>query len=311
MIYKNLIIVISYLSLITIFVKSQTLSTIPDSCFCLNYYENSDQCDSSVSQVCYACGECYNDVNQLELYSLIKPCDSDNVEIHIDSTCTSYAGILKDTCFTLNDGTSFSLTSGDCSNLILFDKEINLNEVCPMGGVCNEGNEKDCNFNSNCSSICLGKGFPNAFCDMGANDGLFCVDDNDCIVECICNAFPPTTTIPIQNKECFVVSFFNASTNNCIGEPVNITKGICKNSCISFINIGFMEDLSIVPLCDGTALLFDQAGCNFFVNSISLSIPICTDLFITPSEVKFEFSNCETTTTSESISPSETTMPID
>ncbi len=316
--YKYLIVIISYLTSISIFVKSQTLSTLlPDSCFCSNYYENSDQCDSSVSQICYACGECYNDVNQLEEYSLMKPCNSDNIEIYTDSTCISYAGILKNTCSSLNVNTSFTLTSEDCSNLILFDKEINLNEFCPMGGVCNEGNEKDCNFNSNCSSICVGKGFPNAFCVEGANIGQLCVIDNDCIVECICNIFPPTTTIPIQNKECFIVSFFNASVNNCIGEPVNVTKAICKNSCINFIIASpFFEDLSIIPLCDGTAFLFDQADCNFFLNLISFPIPVCTSEF-NLFDIKFELSNCgsatsiPTPTPSKTISPSETTIPID
>ena len=234
MIYKYLIVVIIYLSSITIFVKSQTLPIIPDSCFCLNYYENSEQCDSSVSQLCYACGECYNDVNQLELYSLIKPCDSDNVEIHIDSTCTSYAGILKDTCFTLNDGISFSLTSGNCLDLIFIDTEFSLATDCPIGGICVGNLNITCGSSRRCSGFCQIRQPPiGNTCVGGASTGSLCSNSSDCIVECLCNEesqsqsqspsqlpIPTTseTTIPIDenNDTTIIIIIVSISVILCI-----------------------------------------------------------------------------------------------
>ncbi len=195
--YKYLFVIVNFLISTSIFVKSQSLliSPIgpnnPDSCFCSNYYENSDQCDGSVSQVCYTCGECYNDVNQLELYSLIKPCDSDNIELHVDSTCTSYAGILKDTCSSLNTDTSFTLTSGNCSDLILPNDEIDLAAVCFTGGVCELSTVGivNCNSNKRCEGRC--SVIVGDRCLGGPLVGQDCLTDDDCSTPCFCNGVCP------------------------------------------------------------------------------------------------------------------------
>ena len=336
--YKYLIVIISCLTSISIFVKSQTLSTLlPDSYFCLNYYENSDQCDSSVSQICYACDECYNDVNQLEEYSLMKSCDSDNIEIYTDSTCTSYVGILKDTCSSLHTDTSFILTSGNYFDLILLNNEINLAETCIINGKCNSGNEKECMNDIECSGLCFKLPGTSGFCTAGTAVTKSCKSSSDCTFTCACNPISTITPVTFLIEECFIALFFDLSILQCEGEVINIIKGICGNTCITLAT-GF----SVIPFCNNSAIFFNLADCNpdGFLGVISpFPIPTCfvnSDLF----QIEFQLAICSETTTfgktttlgktttqsqsqsqsqpsiptptpNKTINPSETTIPID
>ena len=81
--------------------------------------------------MCYECGTCYDNINQLESYSVMKSCDTDDIEIHTDSSCTSYAGLLKDTCIPLDIKSSLTITSGDCLDLIVESKKFSLFDGCP------------------------------------------------------------------------------------------------------------------------------------------------------------------------------------